>query len=76
MCTNTETTKNAVINKPTSAKLRPNSCMNTGNINGSNRCPKCELACAKPTRPMMVASCFRGTRGVEARRVVLDIGSW
>ena len=35
--------------------------MNTGNIKGSSKCEKWELACASPTNPMTVASCLKGT---------------
>ena len=64
-CPRPETTKNTDISRPSSEKLRPNSRMKTGNSSGSSRCAKCELACASPTRPMMVASWRSGT-GVAA----------
>lgn len=60
-----ETTKNTLINKPSSENVKPNSFMNTGNISGKIRWLKCELACASPTRPMMPASWRRGTMGDE-----------
>jgi hypothetical protein len=34
--------------------------MKTGNINGSSKCEKCELAWAKPTKPMTATSSRQG----------------
>jgi hypothetical protein len=34
--------------------------MNTGNIKGNNRCEKCELACAMPTKLITAASSRQG----------------
>jgi hypothetical protein len=63
-----DTTKNMVINKPTSEKLNPKLLMKTGNINGNSRWEKWELACAMPTNPMTVAS---SRQGLETKFVVV-----
>ena len=69
-----ETTKNTDDIRPNSEKVQPNSFMNTGNMIGSSRCEKCELACASPTRAMMAASSRKGTGGSSVA-VVMD-ASW
>ena len=60
-CPIPDTTKNTIDNKPSWAKDQPNSFMNTGNMTGSSRCEKCELACASPTKPITAASRRHGT---------------
>ena len=73
-CPTPETTKNTVDKSPSSEKDQPNSFMNTGNMTGKSRCEKCELAWARPTKPMTEASDLNDSEGEETAAVFMGIG--
>src|SRR5262245_48310695 len=63
--------KNTVIAAPTWVKLRPKSRMSHGNSGGITKWKKCEVAWAKPTSEMTVASWRSDAAGKAADTVVI-----